>query len=130
MRKTRKTWPVVVAGASLTLILWTLAICIARGQQQTDPAKLVPILKQQREMAFDGVASCAAAVVDQNARIADLEKQLADAKAAPFANIVVLVTMPLRCASAMPRFTPSAQARSSAFTIKFLTLAFATAALL
>jgi hypothetical protein len=70
-----------VAGCLFTLLLWAIP---AHGQQQPpDPAKLVPILKQQREMAFDGVASCAATVVDQNARIADLEKQLADAKAAP-----------------------------------------------
>jgi hypothetical protein len=61
-----------------------LAVLIASpafAQQQPDPGKLVPMLKQQREMALDGVASCAATVIDQNARITDLEKQLAEAKA-------------------------------------------------
>jgi hypothetical protein len=64
-------------------LLWVGFISGALAQQQADPTKLVPILKQQREMAFDGVASCAVTVIDQNARIADLEKQLAEAKAAP-----------------------------------------------
>jgi hypothetical protein len=45
----------------------------------------------------------------------------AESNAAPLANKDVLVTIPLRFASAMPRFTPSAHPKSSAFTIKFLT---------
>ena len=45
-----------------------------------------------------------------------------DANAAPFASREALVTIPLRCASAMPRLTPSVHPRSSALTIRFLNL--------
>src|SRR5260370_535567 len=44
------------------------------------------------------------------------------ANALPFASREALVTIPLRCASAIPRFTPSVHPRSSAFTTRFLTL--------
>ena len=43
--------------------------------------------------------------------------------ARPFANREVLVTSPRRCASTIPRLTPSVQPRSSALTIKFFNLA-------
>jgi uncharacterized protein YlxW (UPF0749 family) len=45
-------------------------------------AKLVPYYQQQRNSALDNLASCAAAVTDLQNKIADLEKQLSDAKAA------------------------------------------------
>ena len=44
------------------------------------------------------------------------------AKARPLASREVLVTRPLRWASAMPRLTPSVQPRSSALTIRFFKL--------
>ena len=42
-----------------------------------------------------------------------------EANATPFASSEVLVTMPFRCASAIPRLTPSVQPKSSAFTMRF-----------
>src|SRR5580704_4624720 len=50
---------------------------------------------------------------------ADLAAARAESKAAPLASMDVLVTMPLRWASRMPRLTPSVQARSSALTMRF-----------
>lgn len=47
--------------------------------QQSDAAKLAPLYQQQRNSALDGMASCAALVVELQARIAELEKKLADA---------------------------------------------------
>jgi hypothetical protein len=54
----------------------------AFAQQQPDAAKMVPFIKQQREMAYDAIAACSTVVNEQQVRIADLEKQLAEAKAA------------------------------------------------
>jgi phage shock protein A len=48
--------------------------------QQADPAKLGSVLRQQRDMANDNVAACSVAVSDLQAKVADLEKQLAAAK--------------------------------------------------
>ena len=48
---------------------------------------------------------------------------IADSNARPFASREVLVTSPRRCASTIPRLTPSVQPRSSALTIKFFNLA-------
>src|SRR5580693_1392143 len=50
---------------------------------------------------------------------ADLAAAIAESNEAPLASSDVLVTMPLRWASRMPRFTPSVQARSSALTMRF-----------
>jgi len=58
-------------------------VLMAAAQQQPDPAKMLPFLKQQREAAFDNIAACSVLVTDQQARIAELEKQLVEAKAAP-----------------------------------------------
>jgi hypothetical protein len=44
-------------------------------------AKLVPFYQQQRNSALDNLASCAAAVSDLQNKIADLERQLNEAKA-------------------------------------------------
>ena len=60
-----------------------LAAQVAAGQQQPDPVKTIPFLKQQREAAFDNIAACSVLVTEQQAKIAELEKQLAEAKAAP-----------------------------------------------
>src|SRR5262249_34648098 len=49
---------------------------------------------------------------------ADLAAARAESKAEPLARRDVLVTMPLRWASRMPRLTPSVQARASAFTLR------------
>src|SRR5690349_20846855 len=49
----------------------------------------------------------------------DFADSIAGLKAAPLASSDVLVTMPLRWASRMPRLTPSVQARSSALTMRF-----------
>jgi hypothetical protein len=45
-----------------------------------DAAKLAPIYQQQRNMANDSIAQCSVIVADLQAKIADLEKQLAAAK--------------------------------------------------
>jgi hypothetical protein len=58
---------------------------VALAQQpsaSSTAAKLVPYYQQQRNSALDNLASCAAAVSDLQSKIADLEKQLSDAKAA------------------------------------------------
>jgi hypothetical protein len=47
--------------------------------QQSDPVKLAPIYQQQRNMAHDQIAACAISVTDLQARIAELEKKLAEA---------------------------------------------------
>ena len=47
--------------------------------QQSDAAKLAPLYQQQRNSALDGMASCAALVAELQARLAELEKKLADA---------------------------------------------------
>jgi hypothetical protein len=52
------------------------------SQSLPDPAKLAPVYQQQRNAEADGRAQCFALVLDQQARIAELEKQLAAAKAA------------------------------------------------
>ena len=49
-------------------------------QQQPDPAKIMVMLKQQREMAMDAVASCSVTIAEQQARISELEKQVAEIK--------------------------------------------------
>jgi phage shock protein A len=49
--------------------------------QQSDPAKLAPVYRQQRDLANDQIANCAVSLADLQAKIADLEKQLAAAKA-------------------------------------------------
>jgi hypothetical protein len=50
------------------------------AQTLPDATKLAPIYQQQRNSEADGRAQCYAIVVDLQARIADLEKQLAAAK--------------------------------------------------
>lgn len=62
--------PVVV----LFLILGTPALA-----QQAD--KLLPWVQMQRNGNADAVAQCSVIVNDQQAKIADLEKQIADLKA-------------------------------------------------
>jgi hypothetical protein len=52
----------------------------ALGQQMPDALKLAPVYQQQRNSEADGRAQCITIVVDLQARIADLEKQLAAAK--------------------------------------------------
>lgn len=54
----------------------------ALAQQQTDPAKLLPLIRQQREVANDSIAACVAAAGEMQTRIAELEKKLAEAQAA------------------------------------------------
>lgn len=68
------TW--IVAG------MITVLSCDAMAQQP-DPAKLGSVLRQQRDMANDAVAQCSIVVGDLQAKVADLEKQLAAAKQAP-----------------------------------------------
>jgi hypothetical protein len=50
-------------------------------QQQPDPAKLAPLLRQQRDIANDSIAVCSATVIDLQARVAELEKRLPEAQA-------------------------------------------------
>lgn len=68
-----------MAHKSLILGLALLAFPAA-AQQLPDATKLAPIYQQQRNSEADGRAQCYAIVVDLQAKIADLEKQLAAAK--------------------------------------------------
>lgn len=52
----------------------------AMAQQQVDPGKLVSVLTVQRNNATDAVAQCSVMMADLQAKVADLEKQLADSK--------------------------------------------------
>jgi hypothetical protein len=56
--------------------------------QQVELAKLVPLLRQQRDFANDGVAACAVTVSDLQAKVAELEKKLAAASPAADKPIV------------------------------------------
>jgi hypothetical protein len=58
------------------------SVALAQQPSASTAAKLVPYYQQQRNSALDNLASCAAAVTDLQNKIADLEKQLSDAKAA------------------------------------------------
>lgn len=60
-----------------------LVLCLAAvpaTAQQLDPVKLGSAYQQQRNMAYDSVAQCAVSVSDLQMKIADLERQLAEAK--------------------------------------------------
>lgn len=50
------------------------------AQQLPDASKLAPVYQQQRNAEADGRAQCYTIVLDLQARIAELEKQLAEAK--------------------------------------------------
>ena len=58
-------------------------ISSASAQQLPDAAKLAPLYQQQRNAEADGRAQCYAVVLELQVRVAELEKQLAEAKAAP-----------------------------------------------
>lgn len=67
--------------AHLRLVLLALlASLLTADAQQADPAKLAPMYRQQRDQANDTLAACAVAVTDLQARIAELEKKLAEKK--------------------------------------------------
>jgi hypothetical protein len=62
-----------------------LAIFIAgyaAAQQLPDATKLAPFFQQQRNIANDGIAACALSNAELQTKIAELEKHLAEAKAA------------------------------------------------
>ena len=59
-----------------------IGLALAYAQPAPDAAKLAPVYRQQREAQSDGWAQCFTGVIDLQARIAELEKQLAAAKAA------------------------------------------------
>jgi hypothetical protein len=67
-----------VVGCLFTVIFW--AVKPAVGQQLPDATKLAPFYQQQRNIANDGVAACALSNAELQAKIAELEKQLAEAK--------------------------------------------------
>ena len=64
------------------IIFLALLSTPALSQQIPDASKLAPIYQQQRNLYADGMAQCYVQVTDLQARIAELEKQLAAAKAA------------------------------------------------
>ena len=72
-------WPFLL-GALAALVV--AARIVALAQQLPDASKLAPVYQQQRNAEADGRAQCYAIVVDLQARVADLEKQLAEATAA------------------------------------------------
>jgi len=55
---------------------------LVAAQPLPDATKLAPVYQQQRNAEADGRAQCYAIVVELQAKIADLEKQIADAKVA------------------------------------------------
>lgn len=59
-----------------------LAASPAFAQQLPDASKLAPVYQQQRNIFADGMAQCYVQVADLQAKIADLERQLAAAKEA------------------------------------------------
>ncbi len=70
-------------GCKLIRMVLLLASSAAVAQQPfPDAAKIAPVYQQQRNAEADGRAVCVAIVGDLQARIADLERQLTDAKAA------------------------------------------------
>lgn len=69
-------------GAALLFGCITFGCGLVAAQPAVDPAKLAPVYQQQRNAEADGKAQCYAVVFDQQARIIELEKQLAAAKAA------------------------------------------------
>jgi len=65
------------------LIIALTFFCASQAfAQQQDPARLAPYYQQQRNSANDSVAACAVMASELQARIADLEKKLAEATAA------------------------------------------------
>jgi hypothetical protein len=65
------------------LIAMPALISPALAQQLPDAAKLAPIYEQQRNAEANGRAECYAIMTDLQARVAELEKELAQAKAPP-----------------------------------------------
>lgn len=57
-----------------------LTVNVAVAQPLADPAKIAPIYQQQRNAEADGRAQCYAIVIDLQAKITELEKQLAAVK--------------------------------------------------
>jgi hypothetical protein len=64
----------------MRIILILLAGCAVGYAQQADLLKLAPFYQRQRDMANDVIAQCSVLVTDLQSRVADLEKQLAEAK--------------------------------------------------
>ena len=60
----------------LSALFGAVVYATTAAQQLPDPAKLAPVYQQQRNAEADGRAQCYAIVVELQARIADLEKQL------------------------------------------------------
>jgi hypothetical protein len=69
----------------ILMIAAILFVTPALAQQQgpPDPAKLAPLYRQQRDISNDAIAACAVATGDLQAKIAELEKKLTEAQAAP-----------------------------------------------
>jgi hypothetical protein len=67
-------------GSSVIIAMVALPPSWLAAQQLPDLSKLAPVYQQQRNAEADGRAQCYAIVVDLQARIADLEKQLTEAK--------------------------------------------------
>lgn len=66
-----------------TLVVCFIILSAGTGialAQQPDPAKLLSVVAAQRNSAADGVAQCSVMVGDLQARIAELEKQISEAK--------------------------------------------------
>ena len=65
------------------LVLAFLLPNAALAQQAASPVDVIPWLQSQRNTALDAAAQCGATVTALQAKIADLEKQLAEAKKEP-----------------------------------------------
>jgi len=64
--------------ARLAAFLLGSLLSSAVAQQLPDVTKLAPVYQQQRNAEADGRAQCYAIVLDLQARIAELEKKLAE----------------------------------------------------
>ena len=74
--------PLTTIGACVILVAMT-APKSCHGQQLPDASKLAPVYQQQRNFEADRGAQCYAVAADLQAKIADLERQLEEAKKKP-----------------------------------------------
>ncbi len=72
-----RRFPLLMIGGAV-VVIGMAAPKSCHGQQLPDASKLAPVYRQQREAEADGRAQCYAIVVELQARIAELEKKLAE----------------------------------------------------
>jgi len=71
--------PIVYLALIAFVLIWgAIMLAITFAQPLPDASKLAPVYQQQRNAEADGRAQCYAIVLDLQARIAELEKKLAE----------------------------------------------------